>query len=175
MITNNKIPRTQLESDKGVNVIYRDFITGAALTGTTSITLIKSALIPANTVAINDYIEITSRVTRNTATGTATNYLYYNTINDLSGATLLATQTATNARQISLQRNLIVRASNDTETFNTGASSSASDPTVNTINVTWSSLNIDWTNNVYIIAAFANASTSESTTSRGLIITRLRL
>lgn len=172
MITNNKIPRTQLESDKGVNVIYRDFTTGAALTGTTSITLIKSALIPANTVTVNDELEIKARAQRNTATGNASNYIYYNTSNSLSGATLIGTQTLA-AGYFMISRHLFVKAANDSEALLATASSST-DIAAN-IATTTSSLNIDWTSNVYIIQAFENAANGNSTTSRGIIIKRARL
>lgn len=171
MITNNKIPRTQLESDKGVNVIYRDFTISSALTGTTAITLINTALIPANTITVNDEVEIRVRSQRNTATGTATNYIYYNTSASLSGATLIAT-VATAAIYWQTKRSLHVRASNDTEV---GSASTTFQSDDNAIAAAASSLNINWSNNVYIIHAFANAANGDSTTSRGIIIKRARL
>jgi hypothetical protein len=162
---------TVREGDKGVTVIYRDFTASAALTGTTAITLINSALIPANTVAVNDEVQIYTRALRDTSTGTATNYLYYNTTNSLSGATLLATQGAA-ISYFGLLRNLFVKASNNTEVFDTtliaGTDYVGTTATIN-------SLNINWTNDVYIIHAFTNAAVGNTTNSRGIIIKRSRL
>lgn len=156
----------------GVTVIYRDFATGAALTGTTSITLINSALIPANTFAVNDEVEILARALRNTTSGTSSHYFYYNTSASLSGATLLATQTAAQSLY-SINRILLIKSTTETETISESTSASQSDPGV--FGVTISSFNIDWTSDVYIIQAFANAATGNSTRSRGFIIKRARL
>lgn len=175
MITNNKIPRTQLESDKGLNVIYRDFTISSALTGTTAITLIKSALIPANTVTVNDEVEIRARALRSTTTGNASHYFYYNTSNSLSGATLIATATAASA-YFGTTRNLYIKSATESETLLATASASSSDTNASAaLGTSISSLNINWTSDVYIIQAFANAAVGDSTASRGLIITRSRL
>jgi hypothetical protein len=165
---------TVKEGDKGVTVIYRDFAKGAALTGTTAITLINSALIPANTIAVNDEVEIKTRAIRDILTGTSTHYLYYNTTNSLSGAALMATQSAA-ARQYAIQRPIWVRSASESVTVNSGLTISGGDALASTVNVTWSSLNIDWTADVYIIQAFANAAIGNTTESEGLIITRARL
>lgn len=173
MITNNKIPRTQLESDKGVTVIYRDFTASSTLTGTTSITLINSALIPANSVAVNDEVQIYARAQRDTATGNSTAYLYYNTSASLSGATLIGTSATSASGFIPIQRHLFVKASNDTETMLSSATQTT-DLGQNAATA-MSNLNINWTNNVYIIQAHQNAAVGNSTTSRGIIIKRSRL
>lgn len=156
----------------GVTVIYRDFATGAALTGTTSTTLINSALIPANTFAVNDEVEILARALRSTTSGTSSHYFYYNTSASLSGATLLATQTAAQSLY-SMNRILLIKSTTETETISESTSASQSDP--GAFGVTISSFNIDWTSDVYIIEAFANAATGNSTRSRGFIIKRSRL
>lgn len=150
--------------------VFKDISIGSALTGTTAITLIKSILISANTIKVNDVVNIIVRSLRNTATGTTSQYLYYNTSASLTGATLMATQTAAMAYS-SLQRNLFVRASNDSETVDATNSSS---PDIGISTLSTSNLNIDWTQNVYIIQAYKNAAVGDSTTSRGIVITRFR-
>lgn len=152
--------------------IFKDLSIGSALTGTTAITLIKSILISANSIKVNDIVNIIVRSLRNTATGNASQYLYYNTSASLTGATLMATQTATMGYG-ALRRNLFVRASNDSETLDTTFNSSNDDATAPT-SIVVSNLNIDWTSNVYIIQAYRNAANSDSTTSRGMVITRFR-
>lgn len=159
--------------DKGVTVIYRDFTDSEPLTGTTAITLINSALIPANTVAVNDEIEIYARAQRNTAIGNHIPYLYYNTSDSLSGATLIGTGVANASGSNLISRRLFVKASNDTETI--PAASAAFTDYSSTTGTSMSNLNIDWTNNVYIIQAHQNAANGDSTKSRGIIIKRSRL
>jgi hypothetical protein len=68
-----------------------DLVVGANVTGTTSITLSASILIPANTLTQTSVIDIVWRAIR--VSGTAGNIIvsaYVNTTNSLSGATLLA-------------------------------------------------------------------------------------
>lgn len=158
----------------GVTVIYRDFTTSAALTGTTAITLINSALIPANTVAVNDEVEIKARAQRNTTTGTATHYLYYNTSASLSGATLIGSVAAAGG-YFATVRGFFVKSSTDSETSNSALGIASSDAATGGLVTTVSNFNIDWTSNVYIIQAFANAAVGNSTTSNGIIIKRSRL
>lgn len=154
----------------GVRSIYQDFTVSSALTGTTSITLINSALIPANTITVGKTIQILVRALRSTTSGNGSNYLYFNTSASLSGATQIGIQTFA-GRMYSMQRQLWVRSSTESETINSSTSISQSDPSAATSNVAWAILNIDWTANVYIIQAFANAANGDSTTSRGMAIT----
>ena len=152
--------------------VFKDLSISSALTGTTLITLIKSILIPANTINVDDVIQIITRALRSTASGSASQYLYYNTTASLTGATLIATQTAAMGYG-ALRRHLFVRASNDSETIDVTFNSSNDDSTAPTI-TTISNINIDWTSNVYIIQAYKNAANGDSTTSRGMVITRFR-
>lgn len=152
--------------------VFKDLSISSALTGTTATTLIKSILIPANTIKVNDIVNIIVRSLRSTATGTSNQYLYYNTSASLTGATLMATQTAAMGYG-GLRRYLFVRASNNSETLDATFSSGNDDTTAPTSTVV-SNLNIDWTQNVYIIQAYKNAAVGDSTTSRGMVITRFR-
>ena len=161
-----KVDSNDTRLTQAVRTIYKDFTAGAALTGTTSITLINSALIPANTVAVGNEVEIYARAQRSTNTGTASQYLYYNTSASLSGATLMATTSLATAYFVT-QRRLFVKASNDAEILNSSANVSL-DTSAATTSVT--SLNINLTVNQYIIQAFQNAANGDSTTSRAIII-----
>lgn len=158
----------------GVTVIYRDFTTSAALTGTTAITLINSALIPANTVAVNDEVEIKARAQRNTTSGTSTHYLYFNTSASLSGATLIGSVAAAGG-YFATVRSFFVKSSTDSETSNSALGIASTDAATGGAVTTVSNFNIDWTSDVYIIQAFANAAVGNSTTSQGIIIKRSRL
>jgi hypothetical protein len=170
--------QTQIDGKQDLNagstVIYRDFATSAALTGTTAITLINSALIAANTVLVNDEVEIKTRAQRNTTTGTATHYLYHNTSASLSGATLIGS-TAAAGGYFAMVRTLYVKSPTDSETANANAGVASSDAANGAAVTTIGSFNINWANNVYIIQAFANAAVGNSATSNGIIIKRARL
>jgi hypothetical protein len=191
MITNNKIPIGQVESEvsqtitNGVTnkapsedavfdalenytrIIYKDFTASAALTGTTAITLINSALIPANTVAVGNEVEIKTRAQRDTATGTGTVYLYYNTSASLSGATLIGFSAGAVAFH-PITRSFYVKSASDSETIN--SATNVNNDFGTNAGTSMSSFNINWTNDVYIIQAYANAAVGNSTTSRGMII-----
>jgi hypothetical protein len=153
-----------------IKVIAKDIATSSALTGTTAITLLRSILIPANTFTTGDVCRIFNRSIRSTATGSATNYIYINTSASLSGATLVGTQTA-GSRFYGMERNLYIKSSTVSETVDT--STSVSGDSVAVQPVANSNLNIDWTVNQYIIHAFANAATGNSTVSSGLIVQKM--
>ncbi len=150
-----------------LQIVSKDITDSAALTGTTAITLMKSILIPANTYLIGDVVKILNRVSRNTTTGTASNYFYINTTNSLTGATLIGIQSGV-FRFYSMDRNLYIKSTITTETCS-NALSANSDEGVSLV-VSKQNLNIDWSVNQYIIAAFQNAGTGESTIMSSLII-----
>jgi hypothetical protein len=154
---------------QAVRTIYKDFTASAALTGTTAITLINSALIPANTVSVGNEVEIKARAQRDTTTGNASMFLYFNTSASLSGATLIATLGPGAVAYYAMVRSLFVKSVSDSESANTTVSLTTSEAAA-TSGLTMASLNIDWTSNVYIIQAFQNAAVGNSTTSRGMMI-----
>lgn len=149
-----------------LQIVSKDITDSTALTGTTAITLMKSILIPANTYATGDVVKILNRAIRNTATGTANNYYYINTTNSLTGATLVGTQSIA-ASYYAMEKTLYIKSSTISETINT-ASSSGSEVGTGTNGII--NLNIDWTVNQYIIAAFKNAAVGDSTVMSSLII-----
>jgi hypothetical protein len=151
-----------------ISIVSKDITDSAALTGTTAITLMKSILIPANTYLTGDVVKILNRAIRDTVTGTASNYLYINTTNSLTGATLIGTQTATSFRFYAIERSLYIKSSTNSETILSTFTASGSEPGVFATNQ--SNLNINWSVNQYIIGAFQNAAVGNSTVMSSLII-----
>ena len=161
---------SQLWKNKQSNylqIVSKDITDSAALTGTTAITLMKSVLIPANTFATGDTIKILNRAVRNTATGGSTNYMYINTINSLTGATLVGIAQGTFSFY-GMERSLYIKSVTNSETFNATISASGSEAVAG-LNGS-SSLNINWSVNQYVIAAFQNAAVGNSTVMSSLII-----
>jgi len=150
-----------------LQIVSKDITDSTALTGTTAITLMKSILIPANTYATGDVSIIQTRAIRNTATGAGTIYLYVNTSNTLTGATLIGL-IGSAVRFYGMERNLYIKSSTVSETY-TASGSLNSDSAANAA-LAESNLNIDWTINQYIIAAFKNAAVGDSTVMSSLII-----
>jgi hypothetical protein len=150
-----------------IQIVSKDITDSTALTGTTAITLMKSVLIPANTYTTGDTIKILNRAVRNTATGGAIDYLYINTTNSLTGATLVGTMSGTFSFY-GMERSLYIKSTTNSETFNATAGAAGSEVTTGTSGA--SSLNINWAVNQHVIAAFQNAAVGNSTVMSSLII-----
>jgi hypothetical protein len=165
---NNTQILTQLNSKVGI--IAKDITTSSALTGTTAITLVKSVLIPANTFSNGDVCQIITRGIRSTATGTGANYIYINTSASLSGATLVGTQSAA-SRFYGMERNLFIKSSTVSETYDAAGSLSSDNPVVAANDK--ADLNINWTVDQYIIHAFSLAAVGNSFVSSGIIVTKM--
>jgi hypothetical protein len=65
--------------------------TGTIVTGTTANTITQSLLIPANTLAANNTLDVLARFSKADTVGSGNYRMYINTINSLTGATLVAT------------------------------------------------------------------------------------
>jgi nitrogen fixation protein len=164
---------SQLWKNKQSNflpILSKDITDSTALTGTTAITLMKSVLIPANTFTTGDIVKILNRAVRNTATGISTDYIYINTTNSLTGATLVGTFFGAFSLY-GMERTLYIKSSTITETCNTTASAAGSEVTTGVNGV--SNLNINWATNLYIIAAFQNVAVGNSTVMSSLIIQKI--
>ena len=134
-------------------------------TNNTTDTFLTSVLIPANTYSSTDALVINAQFTKISG-NTANSYFYINTVNSLSGATLLATSSLVTGNVFSiLQRNLYINAPS-TYLCNTAASSQL-DSNVSGIGAI---LNIDWTSDQYIIAAGKVSNSAISVTCTGLRI-----
>lgn len=173
-LTNNDVltyeSSSQLWKNKQSNYLQnvtKDITDSTALTGTIAITLMKSILIPANTFATGDIVKILSRAIRSTATGSASNLFYINTTNTLTGATLTASQINT-TRFYAMERNLYIKSTTISETINVSTNINSDNAAASI--VANANLNIDWTVNQYIIAAFQNSAVGDSTVMSSLII-----
>lgn len=83
---------TQTQLNKKVENIYKDAVPSSAVTGTTSVTILKSYLFSGGTYSANDIIDLVSFKVKKTGTnGTFTKRIYLNTSNTLTGAVVIAT------------------------------------------------------------------------------------
>jgi hypothetical protein len=143
-----------------------------AVTGTTAQTIAQSILIPANTFAVGDVVEISWRFTKSTAVATVGSRLNINTSLSMTGALQIATQSlVTTTLFAQLGRSANVISTTSTSVFN-NAATAASDVIINANAAT--SLNIDWTVNQYIFTMIQPTNTADITTSAFLIIKRTR-
>jgi hypothetical protein len=139
----------------------QDVTDGTAVTGTTSNTLTKSILIPANTVGVGDVLYIKSRARKTGTAGTLVVRMYINTSAAIGGS-LIATSATNAASTVYFQynRTAAVKSTTNTETMAGNGNINADD------NVAFSSAvsanNIDWTVNQYLIIAHANSSAADS-------------
>jgi len=134
---------------------------GTAVTGTTSNTLTKSILIPANTVGVNDVIYIKARARKTGTAGTLVVRMYINTSAAIGGS-LIATS-ATNATVTlyhQYSRTAVVKSTTNTETMAGNGNVNPDDNTALSFAVSTS--NIDWTVDQYLIVAHANGSIADS-------------
>jgi hypothetical protein len=72
------------------SVIALSATDGTAVTGTTTETISRSLLIPANTYTSDGMLEVLARMTKTGVLGTSNMRIYKNTSNTLTGATLIA-------------------------------------------------------------------------------------
>jgi len=133
---------------------------GTIVTGSTSNTLTKSILIPANTVGVGDVIYIKSRARKTGTAGTLVVRMYVNTSAAIGGS-LIATSATNAATNVYFQytRTLAVKTTTNTETMAGNLNVNADDNVAVTTAV--SANNIDWTQNQYLVIAHANSSISD--------------
>ena len=123
-------------------------------TGSTSNTLMTSFLLPANTLDVGDLLCLIARTNRPSPQATNANIRYYvNTVNSLSGATLIGSgaQMSSTAKYSVLERTYAVL--NQTTDTNAFGASSLILSDMFTTTLTPSTLAIDWTAAQYIIIA----------------------
>ena len=147
-------------------------VNGTAITGSTANTISLSGLVPANTNATNDTLRIKYRISKTGTSTVTTTRLYVNTVNSLSGATLLA-QVATTAatRFLQSEREFFIK-NNTTNTEAWPTSVAAfTDNAITT--VATSSLAINHTVDQYYFVAIQNGGTGDSATVEFLRIERL--
>lgn len=144
--------------------IYKNTTNQTAVTGNTNNNKVVSVLIPANTIAVGNIIEIKARLIKTGGAGITTLRVYTNTADSIvSPAPTLIMTSATSAISQTyngIDRSAIVKTATNTETVQ-AAASIQSDAVIG--NATLTSSNIDWTQNQYIIFAIQNGSAADST------------
>jgi len=135
----------------------------------TSITLIHSILIPANTFVADDVVTIETCNSKSATNNTFSQYFYINTSASLSGAILIATNTAVanNIRAAQLYRRLAINVAAGTGNATIAVNSTISardDIGVANYTTGFSTLLINWTVDQYLIVAGSVVSTSDSLT-----------
>jgi hypothetical protein len=129
-------------------------------------------LIPANTININDEFEIEARSERSSTTGTGNSYIYINTTNSLSGATVLGLYGVAGHRSNAIIRNIYVN--NTNSVYLIGNVNTPTSKGISTAAI-WSKTNINWASNIYVLQAYQLADVTHSAYSSGIIIKRARL
>jgi len=148
--------------------IWKNTTDSAAVTGTTTVTKLRSQLIPANTFNVGEVIRIRWRDRKTGTAGNATHSLYVNTSDTITGASLLGFFTQTSTR-VSFQgkRDLVIKSSTVTEVADNGTSLVTDDADIQTA---FDNVNVDWTVDQYIIFAVNPANAGDSMINSEYII-----
>jgi hypothetical protein len=118
---------------------------GTVVTGTTTETLSRSLLIPANTYSSNGMLEVIARMTKTGTAGTSTMKIYKNTSSTLTGATFIASiSSASTAANIFCQAVRTYRINSNTLTgYSVTATNTFDFGTANAIISTTFTTNVD--------------------------------
>ena len=144
-----------------LEIMYLDTIDSATLTGTTVQTLISTYQFNANDYLVGDVIRFYLRGRKIGTNSSITLRIYYNTINSLSGATVLHSLSISNTQlSFSSHKNGVIKSASATEFYPSGI---ANDEALNATTAS-SNINIDYTAIGYFIIALVNASVADSTT-----------
>lgn len=122
----------------------------------TGTVILSSVLIPANTFAVNDVIQIEHVIQKSGTSGTLTWRYYYNTSNSLTGATQLAVrgEGSTNVFLPGMRKMAIRSTTNNTFICNTAAGFYTD---FQTITSAPSTVSLNWTVDSYIILSMQGA------------------
>jgi len=154
---------------------YKSTTDTSAVTGTTANTKVFGQLVPANTFAVGDIIQIKARLSKVGTLGLMTLRVYINTADSLTvpAATLISTTvTSTNAQvNFAIDKSAVIKSATVTQTQTATNSALALDAQTATTALTNS--NIDWTVNQYIIFAIQNVNASDSTVMTNFQIIKL--
>jgi hypothetical protein len=142
-----------------------DTVSSSALTGVTTEGILKSYLIPANTLTASEILNFSNDLYKTGTAGTVTSRLYTNTTASLSGALLLGTnQSTAGSRKIPLRRQLVFKSGN-VEVLN--ATSSTPDDNLNSGTVA-TIVTFNPTVDNYLITTAQNANAGDSTLQNNL-------
>ena len=144
-----------------------DTVSSSALTGVTTEGILKSYLIPANTLTASEIINFANDLYKTGTAGAVTSRLYTNTTASLSGASLLATNiSSAGHKKISLRRQLVLKGGNIEVLIATQA---LPDDNLNSSNVA-SLIAFNPAVDNYFITTAQNASTGDITIQNNLKI-----
>ena len=148
---------------------YKSTTDGIA-TSTNNITLSHSQLIPANTFAVGNIIRIHNRMRAIGVGAAKTQRIYVNSINDLTGALLVATYSSgSNVTTQGMKRDLVIKSIINTEVFASAVAIATDDSSSNT----FTNLIIDWTTDKYIIFSNQRGSAADTLVSSSYLIEKL--
>lgn len=150
---------SRLSDSRGRKIIdYSNTLSG--VTGTTTETLLKSLLIPANTVGANDTVEIIAQTRAVGTAGIKTYRVYVNTSASLSGATLVGTFASTSAMLSGgFSKFITCENSQSTQSVPTATTSSAS---MFGNFGSASTINANFANDVYVLISCELASAADT-------------
>lgn len=142
-----------------------DTVSSSALTGVTTEGILKSYLIPANTLTSSEILNFSNDLYKTGTAGICTSRLYTNTTASLSGASLLATSTSTAGnRKMPLRRQLVLKGGN-IEVL--AATASTPDDNINSSSVA-TIVTFNPTVDNYLITTAQNANAGDSTLQNNL-------
>lgn len=150
-------------SGGGGGVSYKTTTDQSAVTGVTTNVKVVSQLIPANTFAVGDIIQIKARVGKTGGAGIITLRVYVNSADSLTSPApilIITSATSTIAQTYNgIDRNALIKTATNTQTVQANASVQ-NDAVVG--NATQTNSNINWTIDQYIIFAIQNGSAADS-------------
>jgi hypothetical protein len=160
----NGILQVRPTFDSPLSIINKITVTdGTAITGTTTSTKTTSILIPANTIAVGDVLNLRIRTRKTGTAGTQIIRAYVNTADAIGGAIVGTSATApATSLYVQMARALAVKSATNTESFPSTAGAMFDDAATGTA-VTAS--NINWTVNQYLVIAVQNSSTADTSRS----------
>ena len=142
---------------------FKTVTDGTSITGTTTSTKTTSILIPANTIAAGDVLNLRVRTRKTGTAGTQIIRVYFNTADAIGGSIVGTSSTAAaTSLYVQMSRALAVKSATNTESFPSTAGAMFDDAATGTA-VTAS--NIDWTVAQYLVIAVQNSSTADTSLS----------
>lgn len=161
-------------NNKGGGSTYKSVIDTTPVTLSILNTKVFAQLVPANTFAVGDIIQIRARISKVGTAGLTTLRVYINTADSLTvpAATLISTSTSAANAQINfgIEKNSVIKSATVTQNNSATTSGLFQEPQTSTAALTNS--NIDWTVNQYIIFAIQNGAAGDSTVMSYFQITK---
>jgi hypothetical protein len=154
----------------GGGVSYKSTTDGIA-TSTNNITLSSSQLITGGTFAVGDIIRINNRMRATGALGTKTMRVYVNVTNDLTGTPILIATFVAGVAVLfqQIKRDLVIKSATNTEAIAAAVAISTDDSASNS----FTSSNIDWSTDKYIIFTNQRANAGDTLLSSYYLIEKL--